>query len=236
MSESREPTSDEESTPPVSDGTARRRVMSRWNILVALGIIGVCAVVVVAIIIMRGVAAGYSPGYSGAPVEAADAEPGAVIVGFDNQVSYRIGPTWVNAADYVDVAALMQGVPASAAIVGNHYTDDPTGTADAFVGVVALPARVPGPPLDAALEAYLEAATSVTETDISQAPEPFVTEVGLEGFDAAFVGSAEGFSLDARAAVLGRGVNTVFVTWMSYHGDVDEAAFRELLESVRIDP
>jgi hypothetical protein len=195
-------------------------------------------VVVVTLIVTvaaRILSEGYSPDYRGAPVEASDAVPGEVVVAFEDTVAYSVEPAWVGAEGLVDLTALSRGLPADSAVVGAYFTDDPAAGVDEFVALVTFPAASPAQPLDVGLDGFLHGATDATGGTITKAPQYFITDKRLEGFDATYVGSVQGIDFDVRSAILGHGDTTVIVTWMSYDGAVDEEGFQALLESIRID-
>lgn len=207
-----------------------------WVWLIVGGVTISVVMVVVAFVAIKGqIAPSYSAGYTGAPVEASDAVPPAV-VSDSATVAYDADPEWVEAADYIDLSKVTASLTQGTALLGMHFTSDPDVKTPQLVMVLeGAPDAVPVGSLDKATTDYFTGLHNSGAVFVDPPSTAITTANGLEGRRAEFEAKYGDTPVQNVAVILAHGRRFVFVQWTSYSGPVDEAALTALIESIRID-
>jgi hypothetical protein len=176
----------------------------------------------------------YSPAYSGAPVEAADANDGVTIVGYDNAIAYQIQPGWVDLVGYLDGAGEL-AFANDPDLVGSHLTGNPMTSIPDGMALYAFDESFPRRSLSELHAEGLDYVVQKTSGTLVEASGPITTANGLSGFTGAATSPTESGTATYTFIVLGNGSTVALLIWISFTPEPDEAAFRTWLNSVRID-
>lgn len=177
----------------------------------------------------------YSPNYTGTPVEAVDATDGVTVVGLDNSVAYRTRPGWVDIETYAGVIPEATELVQSGRYLGAHFTAPISNVVPDSILVIGLGLDAPRRPLAKLNELWIEHLTDARPVTIISPSEPIATSVGLQGHESTVSVSSESGPQLVRLAVLGNGSSVVLVIWGSPNPTINEAAYAEFIQSVRID-
>ena len=196
---------------------------------------------------------GHSPQYTGEPVTpneqgqtpqptasgeaSAPTQPdGNTVISDSGAVAYVVPEEWVNAGDYIDLSAMEAPLEEEQDIVGSYFTGDPsTVTPQLVVVLESSPSPSNRGTFDNQMDEYLKGFATSAESVSEATKVPVTTANGLEGLQGDFSASYEGGDALVRATILGNGNRLVFVQWISYSGPIDEAAYSEFLDTMRID-
>lgn len=202
-----------------------------WRVVAVAAI--VVAVVAIGFAVSQRSSPGSNPVYSGAPVEASDALDGVTIVGLDDTIAYVPEPQWREVTESFEFEGATGPAAVADDVVGAHTFDAPDGRG---VFVIVLGHR--GEPADDPKDRFAAVLTEVYSLHVAELTGPVQrveTAQGLEGAVGLFDRPLLEERLYTRFAVLGHGSNSAIVEWISVGTPPDEAAFRRLLDTVRID-
>ena len=219
--------------PPES---ASRRRMPWWLwVIIGVVVLIVIAAVVAVLAFVGQQTKGFSPNYTGTPVEASD-EVGDTVVSDSATVSYNLPPEWVDANDYADFSSVTAGLPPGQTIVGIYFTSEPGTPTPQLVTVFESSPTASGiGTLSQTVDGYFGGLRSSGATFTEPVVGPYSTPNGLEGYVADFPVTVAGTPTEFSAVVVGQGRRVVFVQWISYDGPVDTVARDSFISSLRVD-
>lgn len=200
----------------------------------ALIVVLITAVVVVAIV-MRISFEPSNPAYSGAPVEAWDAVPGAVVVGFDDRVAYSIDPKWQTLPPEASASPL-DGLGPNAQLIDMYLARDFLDGDFSSVVVFAFDAPAGSVSLEEQVKLFVGAITATTDGSTTQEPTPIETPNGLRGYEAAWAGQTDDIPMEGKVTAVANGRTSVIIQTMTFYAPVDIAAHELVVTSLRVDP
>lgn len=232
--------------PPPAWNPAPPRKRKVWPWVV--GGIGVVVVLVVAAVLAFfavGSAAvdGLNPDYDAPPVARTDpaSDGGTLIVSDDAKVSFEAGPGWTD-----ESAFLLGSLDGASDVPVTYMAAWTTGdlATDPSASLVVVSAAVETIPLISATlnvehQSYItsfvqSAPTGGAGTQVGD-PEPATTSSGLSGLHSVITIDSDYALITADIYTFGRGKNVVFVQVVSYNGQSDDVAARQVLDSLRIE-
>jgi hypothetical protein len=225
----------DESTDAQPAQSSRRRVWLEVRQGAGALIVVLIAAAVVVAIVMRISFEPSNPAYSGAPVEAWDAVPGAVVVGFDDRVAYSIDPRWQTPPPGTSASPL-EGLGPNAQLIDMYLATDLLDGHFSSVVVFAFDAPGGSESLEQQLTFLVGAIAASMDGSATQEPAPIETPYGLMGYEAALAGQTDGIPVEGKVTAVANGRTSVIIQTTTFYAPADIAAHELVVTSLRVDP